>query len=90
MFGLKKLAQSVFGTTNDRKVAAYAKRVPAINALEADYAKLSDDELKGLTVKFRAEVAAGKSLDDMLVPAFAAVREAAKRSLWACAISTSR
>jgi preprotein translocase subunit SecA len=81
MFGLKKLAQAVFGTTNDRKVAAYAKRVPAINALEAEYEKLSDAQLKALTTQFKAEVAAGKSLDDMLVPAFAAVREAAKRAL---------
>ncbi|MBL8790342.1 MAG: preprotein translocase subunit SecA [Rhizobiales bacterium] len=81
MFGLKKLAQAVFGTTNDRKVSAYAKRVPAINALEPEYAKLSDDELKGLTAKFRAELAAGKTLDDLLVPAFAAVREASKRAL---------
>ncbi len=81
MFGLKKLAQAVFGTTNDRKVAAYAKEVPAINALESEYEKLSDAQLKDLTVQFRAEVAAGKSLDDMLIPAFAAVREAAKRGL---------
>ncbi len=81
MFGLKKLAQSVFGTTNDRKVAAYAKRVPAINALEADYAGLSDSQLKDLTVQFRAEFANGKTLDDLLPQAFAAVREAAKRSL---------
>jgi preprotein translocase subunit SecA len=81
MFGLKKLAQSVFGTTNDRKVAAYAKRVPAINALEAEYAKLSDDELKALTPQLRAQFAAGKSLDELMTPAFAAVREAAKRSL---------
>ena len=81
MFGLKKLAQAVFGTTNDRKVTTYAKRVPAINALEPEYAKLSDEELKGLTAKFRAELAAGKTLDDLLVPAFAAVREASKRTL---------
>ena len=81
MFGLKKMAQAVFGTTNDRKVSAYAKRVPAINDLEADYEKLSDDQLKALTIQFKAEVAGGKSLDDMLVPAFAAVREASKRAL---------
>jgi preprotein translocase subunit SecA len=81
MFGLKKLAQSVFGTTNDRKVAAYAKRVPAINALEASYAGLSDSQLKDLTVQFRAEFANGKTLDDLLPQAFAAVREAAKRAL---------
>ena len=67
MFGLKKLAQAVFGTTNDRKVAIYAKRVPAINALEPEFEKLSDAELKGLTAKFRAELAAF-FFEDMLLP----------------------
>jgi preprotein translocase subunit SecA len=81
MFGLKALSRKIFGSVNDRKLGQYYKRVPAINALEADYEKLSDSELKGLTAKFRAELAAGKTLDDLLEPAFAAVREAAKRSL---------
>ncbi len=81
MLGLSALAKAVFGTTNDRKVKAYAKRVPAINALEEEYAALSDTDLKGLTARFKAEHAGGKSLDDLLVPAFAAVREASKRSL---------
>ena len=81
MLGLTALTKKIFGTTNDRKLKAYFKRVPDINALEAEYEKLTDDQLKGLTTKFKAEVAEGKSLDDMLVPAFAAVREAAKRAL---------
>ena len=81
MLGLRNLAAKVFGTTNDRKLVGFQKRVPAINALEAQYASLSDEELKGLTVKFRAELANGKSLDDLLPNAFAAVREASKRSL---------
>jgi preprotein translocase subunit SecA len=81
MFGLKALSRKIFGTVNDRKLGSYYKRLPAINALEAEYEKLSDDELKGLTASFRAEIAAGKSLDDLLEQAFAAVREAAKRSL---------
>jgi preprotein translocase subunit SecA len=81
MFGLKALSKKIFGTVNDRKLGAYYKRIPAILALEADYEKLSDDGLKNLTVQFRADLAAGKTLDDLLVPAFAAVREAAKRSL---------
>jgi preprotein translocase subunit SecA len=81
MLGLDALTKKIFGTTNDRKLKAYFKRVPAINAMEAEYERLSDAELKGLTATFKAEVASGKSLDDMLVPAFAAVREAAKRSL---------
>jgi preprotein translocase subunit SecA len=81
MFGLKALSRKIFGTVNDRKLGSYYKRLPAINALEADYEKLSDDELKGLTAKFKAEVAGGKPVDELLEQAFAAVREAAKRSL---------
>ena len=59
----------------------FQPRVEAINALEDDVAKLSDDELRARTEAFRAEYAGGKSLDDLLVPAFATVREAAKRAL---------
>jgi preprotein translocase subunit SecA len=81
MLGLRNIASAVFGTTNSRKLVAFQKRVPAINAIEPEYEKLSDAELIGLTDKFKAELAGGKSLDDLLVPAFAAVREAAKRSL---------
>jgi preprotein translocase subunit SecA len=81
MLGLRKLAAKVFGTTNDRKLVSFQKRVPEINALEAQYAALSDAELKGLTVSFRAEIAAGKTVDNLLPQAFAAVREASKRAL---------
>jgi preprotein translocase subunit SecA len=81
MLGLRKLAAKVFGTTNDRKLVSFQKRVPEINAFEEQYAALSDAELKGLTATFKTEVAAGKSIDDMLPQAFAAVREAAKRAL---------
>jgi preprotein translocase subunit SecA len=81
MLGLRTLAQKFFGTTNDRKVKIFQQRVPAINALEKDYEGLSDSQLKDLTTQFRAEIGGGKSLDDMLVPAFAAVREASKRAL---------
>jgi preprotein translocase subunit SecA len=81
MFGLKALSRKIFGTVNDRKLGSYYKRLPAINALEAEYEKLSDDELRGLTAKFKAELTAGKTIDDLLENAFAAVREASKRSL---------
>ena len=81
MLGLRNLAAKVFGTTNDRKLVAFQKRVPAINALEERYAALTDEELRGVTAQFRAELANGKTLDDILPDAFAAVREAAKRSL---------
>ncbi len=81
MLGLRGIAAKLFGTTNDRKVAKYRDRVEQINALEAEVAALSDDELKARTLAFRKEIADGRDLDDLLVPAFATVREAAKRTL---------
>ena len=81
MFGLRGIAAKIFGTSNDRRVAKYRGRVAEINALEPELAALSDDDLKARTAMFREQLAAGKSLDDLLVPAFATVREAAKRTL---------
>ena len=75
------LAKKIFGTANDRRLKTYAPKVKAINALEPEIEALSDDELKDRTRQFREELAAGKALDDLLVPAFATVREAAKRTL---------
>ncbi|HEX2511833.1 MAG TPA: preprotein translocase subunit SecA, partial [Xanthobacteraceae bacterium] len=71
----------MFGSSNDRRIRSYQSRVDAINALEPELAKLSDDELRARTEVFKAQVAEGKSLDDILIPAFATVREAAKRTL---------
>ncbi len=71
----------VFGSSNDRRLKGYRPMVAAINALEPQFEALSDDELRAKTGEFRAEVAAGKTLDDLTAPAFAAVREAAKRTL---------
>jgi preprotein translocase subunit SecA len=73
--------QKLFGSSNDRSVKAMMTRVQAINALEPAYAALSDAELRGKTDEFKAQLAAGKTLDDILPQAFAAVREAAKRTL---------
>lgn len=75
------LARKFFGSSNDRRVKGYQSRVNAINALEPELIKLSDEELKARTAEFRQQLAAGKTLDDLLVPAFATVREAAKRTL---------
>jgi len=75
------LARRIFGTPNDRRVKSYQSRVDAINALEPELAALSDEALKARTDEFRQQLAAGKTLDDILVPAFATVREAAKRVL---------
>jgi preprotein translocase subunit SecA len=75
------LARKLFGSANDRRIKSYQPRVNAINALEAEIAKLSDEALRARTTEFKQQLEAGKSLDDILVPAFATVREAAKRTL---------
>src|SRR6187402_2187294 len=75
------LARKFFGSANDRRIKGYQSRVDAINALEPTLAALSDEALKARTAEFKAQLEAGKTLDDLLVPAFATVREAAKRTL---------
>src|SRR5712675_1247010 len=75
------LARKFFGSANDRRVKGYQSRVDDINALEPELEALSDEALKARTAEFRKELAEGKTLDDILVPAFATVREAAKRTL---------
>ena len=75
------LARKLFGSANDRRVKGYRPRVQAINALEPELEALSDEALRARTVEFRAQLAAGKTLDDLLVPAFATVREGARRAL---------
>jgi preprotein translocase subunit SecA len=81
MVSLGALAAKVFGSSNDRRVKTYRSRVDAINAMEPEVVALSDDELRARTDAFRRQVADGASLNDILVPAFATVREAAKRTL---------
>ena len=82
MLGIRSLAGKIFGTTNERKLRPYRKRVEQINALEPEFEKLSDDELRAKTDEFRKRhLEEGESLDALLPEAFAAVREAAKRTL---------
>lgn len=81
MVSLGGLARKVFGSSNDRRVKATRPRVEAINAMENEMRALSDAELAGRTEKFRQDLANGASLDDLLIPAFATVREAARRVL---------
>jgi preprotein translocase subunit SecA len=71
----------LFGSSNDRRVKSHRPRVAEINALEAELEKLTDDELRARTGEFRQQLADGTDLNDLLVPAFATVREAAKRVL---------
>ena len=78
---INTLMKSIFGSSNDRYVKSLGKFVNQINALEDDIKALSDDELKAQTDKFRALLAEGKTLDDILPEAFATVREASWRVL---------
>ncbi len=78
---LGAIAKRLFGSSNDRYVKSLAPLVAKINALEPRIEALSDDALKGQTEKLKGELAAGKSLDDIMPEAFATVREAAKRTL---------
>ena len=75
------LARKLFGSSNERRIKSYLPRVAEINALESELEPLSDEELRARTETFKQQVAAGASLDDLLVPAFATCREAAKRTL---------
>lgn len=81
MVSLGGLARKIFGSSNERRVRSYGPRVTAIAALEEKMKALSDAELAAKTEEFKAQIAAGKTLDDILVPAFAVAREGARRSL---------
>ncbi|MFA5121698.1 preprotein translocase subunit SecA [Zavarzinia sp.] len=81
MLGFGSLAKRLFGSANERVVKQLRGKVEAINALEPTIAALSDAELRAQTDKLKARLAAGETLDDILVEAFATVREAAKRTL---------
>src|SRR5262245_57354380 len=75
------LARKLFGSSKERRIKSYLPRAAAVKALEKELEKLSDDALPGRTEAAERQVAAGTSLDDILVEAFATCREAAKRTL---------
>jgi preprotein translocase subunit SecA len=79
MFGA--LARRLFGSANDRYVKSLESLVAQINELEPRMEQLSDDGLRARTAEFRQRLEEGTELDDLLVDAFATVREAAKRTL---------
>ena len=79
MFG--SIAKAIFGSSNDRYVKSLDKIVRAIAAYEPEMQALSDEELQGQTAKLRAQLEAGKTLDDILPEAFATCREASRRVL---------
>lgn len=74
-------ARKLFGTHNDRVLRAQDKIISKINALEPDFIKLTDEELRQKTALYKARLTEGETLDDLLPEAFATVREAAKRTL---------
>ena len=78
---LGSLAKSLFGSPNDREIKRLGGRIDAINAKESHYEAFSDDDLRDETSRLKEMVANGTSLDDILVDAFALVREGAKRTL---------
>ena len=81
MLSIGSIAAKIFGSSNERRVKAYRPKVEAINALEAEIERLSDADLRARTEMFRKQLADGADIDDLLAPAFATVREAAKRTL---------
>lgn len=75
------VVKKVFGTENDRKLKKLRPIVSKINALEPQFVSLSDDQLKAKTGEFKQRLTDGETLDDLMIEAFATVREAAKRTL---------
>ncbi|KID57922.1 preprotein translocase subunit SecA [Pseudoalteromonas luteoviolacea] len=76
---ITKIFTKIFGSRNDRMIKNLRKTVALVNALEEQYSKLSDEELKAKTAEFRQRFEQGTSLDELLPEAFATVREASKR-----------
>src|SRR5437660_11457710 len=74
------LARKLFGSSNERRIKSYLPRVAQINALEKELEALSDDEVRARTEPFKEQGGEGTSLDDIVVPAFASCRAAAKRT----------
>ncbi len=75
------LLDKIFGTHSEREVKRLLPLVDSIEALEPEYEKLSDDALRAKTTEFKNRLKNGETLDDILVEAYAVVREAAKRTI---------
>ena len=75
------LLKKLFGTSSEKELRAIKPIVDKIEALDGEYSKLTDEQLKAKTPEFKARIANGESLDDILPEAFAACREAAWRVL---------
>ena len=88
MLGFGTLARKVFGTPNDRQVKSVRPLVARINALEPEFAALTDDEIKARTEALAVRAMGGESLDALLPEAFANCREGARRALGLRAFDT--
>ncbi|MGH1369976.1 MAG: preprotein translocase subunit SecA [Maritimibacter sp.] len=88
MLGIGTLAKKVFGTPNDRMIKATRPIIAKINELEPEFESLTDAELIAKTEAFKARIANGESLDDLLPEAFANCREGARRALGLRAFDT--
>lgn len=75
----KNFLTQIFGSRNDRLLKQYRRVVEQIGALEPQYEKLADDQLRAKTQEFRDRLAKGETLDQLLPEAFAVVREGSKR-----------
>ena len=73
------MINKIFGVSDEKIIKQMRKEVKKINELEPSMIKLTDDELKAKTIEFKERIAKGETLDDILVEAFAVVRETAKR-----------
>ncbi len=78
---IERSVTSLFGSSNARFMKKLQPTVEAINALEPKFQEMTDEELREMTVKFRKRLAAGETLDDLLIEAFAVCREAGRRVL---------
>ncbi|WP_166243662.1 preprotein translocase subunit SecA [Paenibacillus turpanensis] len=75
------LVRKIFGDANEREIKRMLKTVDRINALEPEFQALTDEQLRAKTDEYRARLEQGEALDDLLIEAFATVREASKRVL---------
>lgn len=78
---IKDLFNKLFGETDEKVIAKLNKQVQKINEIEKEYINLTDEQLSQKTQEFKQRLKNGETLDDILVEAFATVREAAKRLL---------
>ena len=76
MVSLGGIARKLFGSANERRVRSYRSKIDAIGALEEATKALSNEALAAKTVEFRQQLAEGKTIEDLLIPAFAVTREA--------------